>query len=208
MEDLFLQACSDGSTNIVSKYIRKGFNVNVRDGRGETGLIKASLSGEYSIIKMLLDAGANINLTDASGRNALHYAVQGNHEKVSKLLCVNKIDPKQLTRITNSSAKDYTIKGVCDFENKFLEPNYLQQLIAIKSAENQCKLAELDEPNNREDRIYNMIMRYEDMILSDLESDGDDKTGGEVFKKEKKKKKKGKKSAKGKKKSGGKKKKK
>lgn len=206
MEDLFLQACSDGSTNIVSKYIRKGFDVNVRDERGETGLIRASSNGEYYIIKMLLDAGANINLTDRSGRNALHYAIQGNHEKVSKLLCVNQVDPTQLTRITKSSVKDYTIKGVCDFEDRFIEPDYLKQLTAIKSAENQWKLVESDEPSNREDRIYNMIMRYEQMILSDLESD-EDKTKGEVYKKEKKKKK-GKKSAKGKKKSAAKKKKK
>lgn len=207
MENLFLQACEDGSTNIVSKYIRKGLDVNVRNERGETGLMKASLNGEYDIIRLLLEAGADLNLTDSSGRNALHFAIQGNHEKVAKLLCVNKIDAKQVTCITKSSVKDYTIKVVCDFEDKFIDPQYIKQLVAIKSAENEAKLLELDEPKTREDRIYNMIMRYEEMNLSELESDGDDKTGGEVYKKIKKKKK-GKKSAKGKKKAGGKKKKK
>ncbi|RNA04876.1 ankyrin repeat [Brachionus plicatilis] len=201
MENLFLRACEDGSTNIVSKYIRKGFDVNVRDGRGETGLMKASLNGECDIIRLLLEAGANLNLTDSCGRNALHFAIQGNHEKLSKLLCVNKIDATQLTHVTKSSARDYTIKGVCDFEDKFIEPEYIKQLNGIKSAENPSKLDELDQPKSREDRIYNMIMRYQSMVLSDLESDGDDKTGGEVYKKAKKKKK-GKKSAKGKKKSG------
>lgn len=205
MENLFLSACDDGLTNIVSKYIRKGFDVNVTDSVGMTGLMKASLKGEYDIIRLLLEAGANVHLKDCYGRNALHYAVQGNNERVCKLLCVNKIDSTQVTKTTGCSAKDYSMKGMIDFEDKFIEPNYIKQLNGIKRSENTNLLLELDEPTTCEDRIFNMILRYEDMNLSDLESDGDDKTGGEIIQKKKKK---GKKSAKGKKKSKGKKKKK
>ncbi|CAF0857509.1 unnamed protein product [Brachionus calyciflorus] len=201
MEHIFLSACEEGATNLVSKYIRKGLDVNIRDATGKTGLMKACLKGEYDIVKILLDAGAHINLNDFYGQNALHFAAQGNNEKICKLLCVNKIDSMKTSKIVDCTPKDYLIKGTCNVEGKFVEPNYVKQLNGIKSSENTNLLLERDEPSNCEERIYNMIMRYEDMNLSELESDGDDKTGGEVYKKTKKKKRK-KSAGKGKKKSG------
>ena len=40
MEDLYLQACEEGATHIVSKYLRKGLDVNYRDETGLTGLMR------------------------------------------------------------------------------------------------------------------------------------------------------------------------
>lgn len=42
MEDLYLKACEEGHTGVVSKYLRKGLDVNYRDEIGSTGLMKVS----------------------------------------------------------------------------------------------------------------------------------------------------------------------
>lgn len=55
---------------------------------------------------------------------------------------------------------------------------------------------EKDEPRNTDEQIYDMILRYENMVLSEIDSDGGDEVKGEVYSKSKKKKKSGKKGSK------------
>ena len=43
MEPLFLAACEEGSTSVVSKYLRKVLTVNYCDRGGITGLMKVNL---------------------------------------------------------------------------------------------------------------------------------------------------------------------
>ena len=43
MEKIFLAACEEGNTSLISKYIRKGLDVNCRDiNNGSTGLMKVN----------------------------------------------------------------------------------------------------------------------------------------------------------------------
>ncbi len=85
--------------------------------------------------------------------------------------------------------------------NKFIEKEYIKQNKSIQRHLNtEClNLTTIERANEFvEDRIIGMINRFNNMELSDLESDGDDEPKGEVYKKTKKKKK-GKKSKSGKK---------
>ena len=40
MEELFLEACEQGSITTCSKYLRKSLDVNCADANGQTGLMK------------------------------------------------------------------------------------------------------------------------------------------------------------------------
>jgi hypothetical protein len=89
---------------------------------------------------------------------------------------------------------------------KFIDKEYIKQNKFIQRfLDPECLYLTSNERANEfvEDRIIGMINRYNNLELSDIDSDGDDEPKGEVYKKTKKKKK-GKKSKSGKK-SGGKK---
>lgn len=63
---------------------------------------------------------------------------------------------------------------------------------SIKQSEDPLMFIDVDEPKCTEDRIYNLILRYDELILSDLEN-SDEEQKGEAYSKKKKKGKKGKK---------------
>lgn len=152
---------------------------------------------------MLLEANANIDQKDFYGQNALHYAVKGKHEKICKLLCSKNIKSNVKTKIPKMIARDYTLAAVNSDADPSQDRNYISQYKSIKRAEDPHIFADYDEPKCVEDRIHNLILRYDDHLLSDLEN-SDDEQHGEAYSKGKKKKKgkkgkkgKGKKSAKG-----------
>ncbi len=100
-----------------------------------------------------------------------------------------------------------------NFISQFVEKEYMKQNKAIQRALNMNGdglFANANEKVNRfvEERLANLVTRYNEMALSDFESDADDEPKGEVYKKGKKKKKKKKKGGKKSGKKGGKKKKK
>lgn len=134
---------------------------------------------------MLIEAGANVNDHDRYSQNLLHYAVQSNNEKLCKFILSLKLNTKEATNVTSLQPKAYTMKGVplamtksvgssgVSLKNDPLDNQYLIQSREIKTAEVYHAYMERGEAKFAEDRIYNMIARYEDMDLSDYESDGD-----------------------------------
>jgi len=155
-----------------------------------------------------MNENVNINQKDFYGQNALHYATRGNHQRICKLLCAKNIDANEQNKVPKMIARDYSLVTVPKQET--LDPivkDYIIKTRNIKKSENPRTITEADEPQSTEEKIYNMLLKYENMELSDLESnEEDDGPVGEVYTKTKKKKS-GKKS-KGKSKGGGKKKKK
>jgi len=200
MEELFLEACEENSISFCSKYIRKRLNINFADPDGCTGLMKACLNGHCDLVKLLLESGADLTLKDKNGQNALHYAVLSKNDKLCKLLCTKKVDANEMTKQAALTAKDYALTTVCDNLTKMpLEHLYMIQTKNIIMAELPAGVFERDEARFNEEKIYNLITRYQEMELSDLESDGDDIQKGEMKKKGKSKKsKKGGKKGKGK----------
>jgi hypothetical protein len=100
-----------------------------------------------------------------------------------------------LVTVSKQEAPDPTVK------------DYIIKTRNIMKSEDPRTITEADEPRSTEEKIYNMLLRYENMELSELESNEEDEGPvGEVYTKPKKKKS-GKK-GKGKSKGGGKKKKK
>lgn len=82
---LFRMAITAGTPASVLLHIRRGANVNARDGAGATPLMLAVARGRAEICKLLLDEGADPRLTDKAGRTVLDY-VPGQDGALAELL--------------------------------------------------------------------------------------------------------------------------
>ncbi|MGC8020839.1 ankyrin repeat domain-containing protein, partial [Salmonella enterica] len=65
-----------GDMPYLNYLLSKGADANLRDRRGESGILLAARLGRLEMIQVLAKAGGNINLANASGETALIVAVQ------------------------------------------------------------------------------------------------------------------------------------
>ena len=148
-------------------------------------------------MRLLIESNADVNLKDRYGHNTLHYAVLSNDDKITKFICNSKASYKDFANITRVLPREFSVTGVSrDLEHisaqarNSLETNYLVQAKNIKkSLENPSFIIDKDQPNTKEEKIFNVIKRYEDFILSQDESDTEDAPKAAVYKKGKTKKK-------------------
>lgn len=86
--------------------IEYGADVNNRNERGETPLMRASWRGHLPFVQMLLENGAKINLTSQSGATALYNAILTDNYEVIKYLLENGADP-DIANDTGKKAIDW-----------------------------------------------------------------------------------------------------
>ncbi|XP_026546095.1 ankyrin repeat domain-containing protein 46 isoform X1 [Notechis scutatus] len=67
-----LQACIDGDFNYSKRLLESGFDPNIRDNRGRTGLHLAAARGNVDIAQLLHKFGGDLLATDYQGNTALH----------------------------------------------------------------------------------------------------------------------------------------
>jgi ankyrin repeat protein len=67
-------------------------DIDLKNSKGLTALIIASIYGHEQIIRLLLDGGADINAKDNDGYTSLLYATIKGNEQIVKLLLENKAD--------------------------------------------------------------------------------------------------------------------
>lgn len=71
----------------------KTFNVNQRNGQGQTPLHLAVKKGKKDIVDVLLQKGADVNAADTEGKTPLHYAVFYGHYEIAKQLLQHHANP-------------------------------------------------------------------------------------------------------------------
>lgn len=77
LNPLLKLAAISGVETAIKLHIRRGDDLDARDGSGSTPLILAAGKGRKGAVRLLLDAGADPTLVDESGMDALAHAVKG-----------------------------------------------------------------------------------------------------------------------------------
>lgn len=85
MNDLWA-AIHAGDCERAEQLVALGINLDETFDFGRTALIEATIEGREIIVQMLLRAGANTNAHDREGWTALHFAAQGHHVTIARLL--------------------------------------------------------------------------------------------------------------------------
>ncbi len=90
-------------------------DVNAKDGRAITALVKAAGRGSLPFVKMLLSEGIDANAEDCYGKTALTYAACGGHTKVVRLLIARGATVKTKENFIGLTALMCAINNVAYF---------------------------------------------------------------------------------------------
>jgi uncharacterized protein len=117
LNDDLITAVKIGDIEVVNKLIANGADVNVRDERGATALIIASMNGHAEVVTALLKKkGVKINAKDSAyGMTALMWASDNGYAEIVKALLANKsvkvnvkCDYNDVTALMAASIHGYT----------------------------------------------------------------------------------------------------
>jgi len=88
------EAAYNGHEEIVRYLIEHDADVNEKNSKGRTALVRAVFKSQFGIIKCLIDIAddVDIDIPDLSGRTALHWAAFFNSEKILQILIQNGSD--------------------------------------------------------------------------------------------------------------------
>ncbi|MCC6443293.1 MAG: ankyrin repeat domain-containing protein [Armatimonadetes bacterium] len=92
-------AAARGDRDTVQSLLGSGSDINARDWRGRTALIRAAESGHPAILNLLLDSGAESDLRDGRGQTALILASRYGPTGSVRLLLARHADPEVADRI-------------------------------------------------------------------------------------------------------------
>ena len=80
------EAAKQGDVDAVKQFIVDGEDVNAKDHRGSTPLLKAAYKGHKEVAELLIAEGADVNAKDDARITPLHPAANHNHKEVAELL--------------------------------------------------------------------------------------------------------------------------
>ena len=81
-----LAAMDSDHDSTVSYLLDIGVDVNVRDARGSTALMRAATRSDPELIRRLIDLGADLDLKNDNGNTALDIAVAYGWEDIQETL--------------------------------------------------------------------------------------------------------------------------
>jgi len=83
---VLFSAAEKGDLSKVKKLIEGGYNLNIKDEKGNTALMAAAYGGHIHVIELLLNKGADVNMKDNGGVTALMLAAMEGHTEVVRTL--------------------------------------------------------------------------------------------------------------------------
>lgn len=96
IRDAWFEAVHKGDIQGIKKMLKRGANIDLRDGYGMTALLVAIEDGNARTVKALIEEGANIDLRDSSfGKSPLLKAIELNHSEIVQELLDHRADVNQ-----------------------------------------------------------------------------------------------------------------
>jgi len=91
----FFDAARRGDQAMLEDFIQAGYDLNVRDEKGYTGLILAAYHGQRDVVELLLAAGADPCAQDQRGNTALMGAIFKGEVRIARRLLDARCSPDQ-----------------------------------------------------------------------------------------------------------------
>jgi ankyrin repeat protein len=83
------EAIKDENTSLFIEMMAAGIDVDEKDAKGNTPLMKASAMGKIKFVKFLIDMGANVDKRNNTGQCALHSAAKEGYNDIIEILLDN-----------------------------------------------------------------------------------------------------------------------
>lgn len=83
---LLMEITRVGDPDLITRAIRRGANVNAKNGRGQTALMFAAANGHRQAVMLLLQSGAKLDIKDQNKHSALHHSVLANDPELFRIL--------------------------------------------------------------------------------------------------------------------------
>jgi ankyrin repeat protein len=110
-----MRAALEGQTESVKALLRKGADVNAKDGAGRTALMFAVINMHRETVKALLDCGADVNAGANDGGTALMFAASCGDADIVRAL----------------------LKEGADVDGKFVQTNMTARRLALKQGHDE-----------------------------------------------------------------------
>ena len=88
----FVKQAGEGDTIAIKTFLAAGMNINSRNEKGHTALMRAAETGQTETVQSLLAAGANPNLTSGDRNSALTLAAWNGDLPTMKVLIAGGAD--------------------------------------------------------------------------------------------------------------------
>lgn len=125
-----ISLAANGKLEDIREAINAGADVNAKDNKGATALIRASWEGNLELAELLLKHGADVNARNDDGCTALMFAAFDGHPKIAEVLIAYGAN-KNLRDKNGSTAYDYVRyvrKGSSVRKGKGFSASLLQRL--------------------------------------------------------------------------------
>ena len=109
-----------GNTDVVRLLLDSGIDVDMRDRRSETALMRATRAGLIGTVRLLLSRGADVRAGDFHDNTALHRAVAEGHAHTVSMLLDAGADLRRTQRLWNFSFAHRSCQRPCGHRTVFV----------------------------------------------------------------------------------------
>ena len=87
--------------------LEHGADPNIRDNKGDTPMVLATMAGREDLVRLLVLHKANVNLGNSSGQTPVILAVGNRDLAITRYLLTSGADPDQTDNLAGMSARAY-----------------------------------------------------------------------------------------------------